>query len=304
MKNKYKILLFTLPIALLFGCTDEDKNPFPLDVLEQAAVLRTISFTSPAIINKSDPGSSDLVIEIEADDFQNNTRFESVDVFISFIDTFIDRENETETTLDDEDVSAAEVLVGNITASEFTAGGADGKPQYTLTINGTQAIDLLGLDSKFPQVDGGDIFRVRLAMKLNDGSVFSSDNVNGNVTGQFFSSGFRYDANVVCILATPPTGDWIIAGQDNFGDGWNGASITINIDGEEAGEFMVSAAQETENEETFTIPADAQSLTFVFNGGSFDEEISFQITAPSGNVVANVEPSPSIGEINLNLCNE
>ena len=303
MKNINKIFLCLTASLLIVGCEDEDKNPFPQSALEQGAVLRTISVTSPAIINKSNIAGSDLVLEIEADDFQNNTRFESMDVFVSFVDTFVDREGETSTTLDDEDISSTEELVSNIPGSAFTAA-ANGKPRYTLTVNGQQAVDLLNLTPNLDRVDGGDIFRVRLAMNLNDGSVFTNTNVGDNVTGQFFASPFRYDAQVVCILETPPTGDWSIAGQDSYGDGWNGASITVNVDGAPFYEFLVSEAQATDNTEIITIPANAQTLNFVYNSGAWDSEVSFQITAPSGNVVADVTPSPSAGEINLNLCNE
>ncbi|MDT7827947.1 hypothetical protein RQM65_04630 [Pricia sp. S334] len=300
MKNSSKTLLFLFSAILFFGCEDEEKNPFPRSALTQGAVLRTISYSSPAIVNKNDVAGSDIVIELEADDFQNNTRFASMDVYVSFADRFFDKDGTTDTTLDDEDISAGEELLLSVPASEFTAA-ENGKPRYTLTVNAQDVVDLLGLGPNLDRLDGGDIFRTRVAMILEDGSVFTSSNVGDNVTGQFFASPFRYEADVVCILATPPTGEWTIAGQDSYGDGWNGASITVNIDGESALEFVVDV---DENTESFTVPADAQSLNFVYNAGSFDGEVSFQITAPSGNVVADVVPSPSAGEINLNLCQE
>jgi len=300
MKNSSKTLLFLFSAILFFGCEDEEKNPFPRSALTQGAVLRTISYSSPAIVNKNDVAGSDIVIELEADDFQNNTRFASMDVYVSFADRFFDKDGTTDTTLDDEDISVGEELLLSVPASEFTAA-ENGKPRYTLTVNAQDVVDLLGLGPNLDRLDGGDIFRTRVAMILEDGSVFTSSNVGDNVTGQFFAAPFRYEADVVCILATPPTGEWTIAGQDSYGDGWNGASITVNIDGESALEFVVDV---DENTESFTVPADAQSLNFVYNAGSFDGEVSFQITAPSGNVVADVVPSPSAGEINLNLCQE
>lgn len=303
MKNLNRTFLYLLTLALLIACEDEEKNPFPLDILEQGAVLRTISQSNPTIVNKSNPAGSDIAIEVEADDFQNGTRFESMNIYLSFVDSFVDTEMETETDQDDEDISTVEELFMSVPAGSFSEG-PDGKPRYNITVNGQEAIDLLNLNSSVEQIDGGDIFRVRLEMILNDGSVFTSTNVNTNVTGQFFAAPFRYDASVVCILATPPTGEWMIAGQDSFGDGWNGASITVNIDGAVAAEFLVSGEQGTANSMTFNVPDDAQSLSLVYNPGDFDSENSFQITAPSGNVVADVAPSPTAGEINLNLCNE
>ncbi|WP_373516546.1 hypothetical protein, partial [Pricia sp.] len=151
MKNIYKTILFSFSVVLFFGCEDEDKNPFPRAELTQGAVLRTISVSNPAIVNKSDIPGSDIVLELEADDFQNNTRFESMDVFVSYVDRFFDREGVTETTLDDEDISIPEEMLLSVPASAFTST-ENGKPRYTLTVNGQDAVDLLGLTPNLEKV--------------------------------------------------------------------------------------------------------------------------------------------------------
>ena len=316
MKNINKIFFSFLSLAVLIGCEDEDKNPFPLNVVEQAAVLRTISVSDVTTINKSNPGESTIVIEVEADDFQNSTRFESMDVFVSLVDTFVDREGETTTTLDDEDASVADKLLINIPAADFVAGGLDNKPRYTVSVNGQDVIDLL--DPDLPRVDGGDIFRIRLAMNLNDGAVFTSTNVNGNVTGQFFASGFRYDGTVVCELP-PPAGDYRIDMQDTYGDGWQttsgsgGPGITVTLSNGDVIEFGLCSPYETldfdctpgtsQGSTTVTIPAGLESAVWNFPGDNWGE-IEFQIYAPSGNLIASYEAGSPAGPIPLNLCNE
>ncbi|WP_437371826.1 hypothetical protein [Maribacter litoralis] len=316
MKNINKILLCSLSLAIFWGCEDEDKNPFPLSALEQAAVLRTITPPDVTTINKSNPSESTITLVVEADDFQDNTRFESMDIFVSLVDTFIDVDQETSTTFDDEDASVDDMLLLNVPASSFIAGGEDGKPQYTVVVNGQDVIDLLNPD--LTRVDGGDIFRIRLGMNLNDGSVFTSTNVNGNVTGQFFSSPFRYDATVVCILP-PPAGEYRIDMQDSFGDGWQtttndgGPGITVTLSNGEIIEFGLCTPYEAspfdctvgleQGSTTVTLPEGLESAVWNFPGDNWGE-ISFQIYAPSGNLIASYEPGSPAGPIPLNLCNE
>ena len=319
MKKINKLFLFLPLLVLIFGCEDEDKNPFPLDILEQAAVLRTIDQVSPANINKNDPGSSEFFVEVEADDFQNNTRFSSMEVYISLVDNFVDRDGETETELDDEDISISDVLFTTVSASEFTISSESGKPRYTVSFTGAEAISALEIGDNLPRVDGGDIIRVRLAMILEDGSVYTSTNVNGNVTGQFFASGFRYDNTVVCVLPSPPAGDYTLVMQDSYGDGWQtsngsgGPGITITLSNGEILEAGLCSAYETTYDctagdgfagtTTVTIPEGLTSADWYFPG-DFYAEISFQIYAPSGNLIASYAVGSGEGLIPLNLCNE
>lgn len=318
MKKINKLFLI-LPALLIFAaCTDEDKNPFPLDALKQAAVLRTIDVVSPRNINKSAPAGSDFFVEVEADDFQGGTRFASMEVYLSLLDNFVDLEGETETELDDENISIPDVLFTTIPASEFTISSESGKPRYTLNINGADAISTLNIGDNLPRVDGGDIIRVRLAMILEDGSVYTSSNVNGNVTGQFFASGFQYDNTVVCILDSPPAGDYTVVMQDSYGDGWQtstgsgGPGITVTLsNGDEIQVGLCSGSaspydcinEPSAGTDTVTIPEGLTSADWFFPG-DFYGEISFQIFAPSGNLIASYEAGSAAGPIPLNLCNE
>lgn len=319
MKKLNKLFLYLPLLVFVLGCEDEDKNPFPLNILEQAAVLRTIDQVSPANINKNDPSSSEFFVEVEADDFQDNTRFSSMEVYLSLVDNFVDTDNETETTLDDEDISISDVLYTTVSASEFTISSESGKPRYTLTINGSDAISTLNIGDNLPSLDGGDIIRVRLAMILNDGSVYTSTNVNGNVTGQFFASSFRYDNTVVCVLDSPPAGDYTLVMADSYGDGWQtstsggGPGITITLSNGDVLEVGLCSSYETTYDctegdgyagtTTVTIPEGLTSADWYFPGDYWGE-ISFQIYAPSGNLIASYAAGSSAGLIPLNLCNE
>ncbi|QKX03754.1 hypothetical protein HN014_02085 [Aquimarina sp. TRL1] len=198
MKNIYKYLFIAISIVIITSCEDEDKNPFPANELDSSAVLRTLNIINTEV-DINNISASNISIEVEADDFLNNSRFESVDVFVSFVDAFVDKDGDlTPTPDDDDDISKEDVLVRNIPASEFSAGD-NGKPKKVISVAASEAIDLLGLNSEIPKIDGGDIFRIRLAIKLNNGDIYTSTNLNTNVAGGlFFNSPFRYDGNVVC----------------------------------------------------------------------------------------------------------
>lgn len=319
MKKINKLFLILPALLILAACTDEDKNPFPLDALEQAAVLRTIEVVSPRNINKSAPAGSEFFVEVEADDFQGGTRFASMEVYLSLLDNFVDLEGETETELDDIDISIPDVLFTTVPASEFTTSTESGKPRYRLEINGADAISTLNIGDNLPRVDGGDIIRVRLAMILEDGSVFTSSNVNGNVTGQFFASGFQYDNTIVCILDSPPAGDYTVVMQDSYGDGWQtstgngGPGITVTLSNGDEIQVGLCSPYETSSYPCIdeasagtaivTIPEGLTSADWFFPG-DFYGEISFQIFAPSGNLIASYEAGSAAGPIPLNLCNE
>lgn len=72
--------------------------------------------------------------------------------------------------------------------------------------------------------------------------------------------------------------DYTLSGTDSWGDGWNGASIDIDVAGVTSN-FTVAAG--TFN--SVTIPSYTGDLvTFTFTGGIFDNEIGITLTGPDG----------------------
>lgn len=99
-------------------------------------------------------------------------------------------------------------------------------------------------------------------------------------------------------------GDWTITMQDSYGDGWNGASITVKYGSSEMDIDLDSFTTDggVNGEATVTIPAGTGSVKFFFNSGDWDSEVTFQITAPNGVEVGSGGPSPAVGEINIDAC--
>lgn len=93
-------------------------------------------------------------------------------------------------------------------------------------------------------------------------------------------------------------GDWVLDMQDSYGDGWNGASVTFEVDG--AGtDYMIAGSS---GQETITVPSGTASLKFFFNSGDWDSEITFQITAPNDVEVGSYGTSPAVGEFEIDAC--
>ena len=189
MKNIVKLIIVSMCI-IFTACEDEDKLPFETITEEvgTAGGLRTITIISPTIDLNNITGS-EFSVEVEEWDDQDGGLLESVDVFVQFQDQ----------TPDNGDSSVSEALIANIPASSFSVSGESGLPRAVISVGAQEAIDLMGLDPS-TDIDGGDVFRFRLSLNLTDGSVFSSGNLEGNITGVFFNSPFTYPANVVCDL--------------------------------------------------------------------------------------------------------
>ncbi|WP_193217978.1 MULTISPECIES: T9SS type A sorting domain-containing protein [unclassified Imperialibacter] len=98
-----------------------------------------------------------------------------------------------------------------------------------------------------------------------------------------------------------PTGDYVINFEDDYGDGWNGASIKVIIDGNES---LYTLDDGFEGSEVVSMPNGAVSLSFEFVSGDWDSEITFTIVNPAGSTISSEGLEPLPGPITLYLCAE
>lgn len=188
MKNILKIFSFCIGLSLLFtSCKEDEKLIFEsiTDNTITGGGLRTINIISPTI-DLNDIANSSYEVEVEEWDAMDGGLLESVDVFVQFFDN----------SPNNGDSSAGELLLKTIPASAFSNGPSN-LPRTIINVGGQEAADLFGLDVS-SEIDGGDIFSIRLGLNLTDGTVYTSTNLEGNITGVFFNSPFLYPANVVC----------------------------------------------------------------------------------------------------------
>ena len=75
--------------------------------------------------------------------------------------------------------------------------------------------------------------------------------------------------------------------QDTYGDGWNGASVDVNVNGNPTTSFGFTNGFSS-SDSLFTLTGDVVEFNFV--SGDWDTEISFQIYDPSGDTILNIFP--------------
>jgi len=75
---------------------------------------------------------------------------------------------------------------------------------------------------------------------------------------------------------------FVLEFTDSYGDGWNGASITINQDGILVGNYSL-ATGDSGNQTVMLCPN--ANVTLVFNSGNHDDECGFTLKDPFGNIL-------------------
>ncbi len=305
----YKFLKLSLAFLAIFSmisCEEETLFDEVRATTTSGAILRTLG-SVPNSYNLTDL-TSEFSISLEEQDASGGNNVEAVNLYISLIDN----------TEDNGETNTGEVLAASFT--EDTWGTTvNGNPQIDFAITLGDALTALGIAPE--DIDGGDEFVFRFEVALKDGRTFSSNDVSGTVAGSsFFRTPYAYRVLVVCVLPEVPSGTWRIDMQDAFGDGWqpttadgggpgvsvvlsNGTTIELGLctPYEDPGYDCVEG--DSSGSQDFDIPPGVETGQFIFNG-DFWGEMSFQIYAPSGNLVGDFPIGTPAGELSLNLCRE
>jgi len=290
-----KILIAILLFASVSSCEEVDNPIYDVfDGVTHGAVLRTLERVN-SNFNLFDPNSEWRVVVEEQDELKGGL-LSNVEVYVSFIDN----------KDDGIDNSKPETLIGTISSSEFTTS-SNGLPTTNIGYTLAEATSVLGLSGG--EYNGGDLFVFRLQANLTDGRNFSADDASGSLQGSYFKSPYQYEAGILCIPSVPFSGDYKIDMQDAYGDGWQGSHITVTIDGVSTeysipDKWMGGDPPFDARTEIVNVPDGTSTLLFEWTSGSYPGECTFQIYAPSGNLIAKGGPSPIDGEIALNLCDE
>ncbi len=295
IKSKY--LLFVGFVALLAtACSESDKviDQITGDVT-RGAVLRQVEVIANSVAidasNNTLVDGEQFAVMLEYQDTEDGALLQDMNVYVGYVDN----------TDDGADNSVAESLFETVPASAFSTGDR-GLPVLTYMISAQEMQSSVGLSNDQLGL-GGDNFTVRFELILTDGRTFSVENNSGTITGNYFRSPFLNSINVVCSPSKPTAGTWIFETVDSYGDGWNGASLAVVIDGADAGSIVNSGATGTDPEVfELEVPTGSSTISIIFNGGDWDSEITYSITSANGNVVASGGPSPSIGVELLDYC--
>ncbi|APA64932.1 MAG: hypothetical protein ABJO28_01570 [Maribacter dokdonensis] len=286
MKINNKILGAILGVStlLISSCDDGDKViDTVFDETTRGAVLRTIE--ADGIFDRFDT-STTYGFTFEEQDYEDGDLLEKVDLYISFEDN---TEANGDSTVD-------EILIETFLPADFT-DGEFGLPRASYETTLANALSQLGLvEGDF---DGGDAIQFRLILTLTDGRTFTNDDSTGTITGSFFNAPYFYAPIIKCIPPAPVAGEYTIEMEDSYGDGWNGASIDVVIDGVETSYTLDSGAA---GSQTFTVPEGTAEFTLAFSSGDWDGEITYEIIAPTGELALSDGPTPAVGVQTLNIC--
>lgn len=277
-----KKLISLFSIALIaISCTEGDNAvDYVLDNFQTGAVLRTISIDPTAgnwkgEYNVFDLPGSVFKVEIEEHDKENGGLFKDVEVFVSY--------------------AGNEALLKTMQPGEFTTGPT-GLPRASLEVSLGDALSALSLSGS--DVDGGQAVNIRLQLNLTNGSSYTAKDAASSLTGSYFNSPYQYNKIIKCIPTAPVAGEYTLVMNDSYGDGWNGASLTVTIDGT-ATDYSVTSAQGASNTETFTVPEGTSTFTIAYNSGAWDSEVTYTISHDNGagkvQTALAEGPNPTIG---------
>ena len=268
-KQLNKIVLLLLSVVVLSSCDSDDKAINQVfDGVEYGAVLRKLEIVS-ASYNLTDLNSA-FTITVEEQDEEYGALLSEVDVYVSR--------------------SGNEAMAFSVPASAFTIGDK-GLPVTTISVTLGQALTALGLGSNY---DVGDVYGIRLSLKLTDGREFSAASASGSLQGSYFASPFYYTAPILC---TPKPGDYVVDMQDSYGDGWQGDGIKVTFDGGPRDAEVVyidmlssydggpGCCSWTDSSETLNVSVGTEGFAWEYMGDSYPGEVSFQIYAPDGSLL-------------------
>jgi hypothetical protein len=289
------IIVQALIVLIAVSCSESNKVVDQItDNVTRGAVLRQLEvFSNSVAINSATNVLEDgeqFSVLLEYQDQEDGSLLSTMDVYVAFNDN----------TDDNGDNTKSEILLETIEASAFSAGDR-GFPQYTYTVSATAMQNALSLANDGIGF-GGDQFTIRFALNLTDGRTFSAENNSGTITGSYFASPFLNRITVVCAPSVPTAGTWTFVTNDSYGDGWNGASLSVVIDG---GDIQsISNVDGGPNEQIFTleVPEGTQTISIKYVSGAWDEEVTFTVTSANGNDVAVAGPNPPAGSELLDYC--
>jgi hypothetical protein len=286
-KQINKIVLLLLSVIVISSCESDDKSIDQVFAgVEYGAVLRKLEITSGSY-NLSDLNSAFSVV-VEEQDEEYGALLSEVDVYVSG------------------GQASGEAMVKTIPASAFTIGDK-GLPVTEISVTLGEALTALGLGTNYGV---GDVFGIRLSLKLTDGREFSAASASGSLQGSYFSSPFFYTSAILC---TPKPGDYVVDMQDSYGDGWQGDGIKVTFDGGPRNAEVVyidmlssysggpACCGWTDSTETLNVPAGTEGFAWEYTGDSYPGEVSFQIYAPDGSLLLSAS-NPSPGSLTILNC--
>ncbi len=254
------IALFACSLAF-FSCEDEDKKPINLLQLEDSKSPFVRIIVEEPIVAAGDIATSSL-----------NGTVDALDKNVASWELSVSRES-------------GGTVSDTISLTTVTNFPSD------ISIPYTEIASSLGITTD--EIAGGDFIRFLGTATGTDGTVVTFDNFSPNVTGQPEQ---RQAFNFIVLIKCSPISDATVAGtwniemEDSFGDGWDGAFVTFEIDGVATNYTFTAGASASFVVE---VPENTTSLVISYTSGAFEEEHTYTIQTPDGDVRGPFGPNPA-----------
>ncbi|UJH66499.1 hypothetical protein [Allomuricauda sp. SCSIO 65647] len=251
--NKFIICLLLVPIAFI-SCKDEDKDPFTVaeDETNIAPWVRIKDFQSVVAAGDIASSSFDATVDVVRDNVA------SWDVTVS--------------------LESGGTTIDPVPLTSITSFPAD------ISIPYTDIASLLGITTD--DMNGGDFIRFLGTTTATDGRVYTFENYSASITGQPEQlQALNFIVLVKCSPISDATisGTWTLEMEDSFGDGWDGAFVTFEVDGVSTN-YTISAGQGGAATHVIDVPAGTSELIISYTSGSFEEEHSYTVETPDGDI--------------------
>lgn len=125
-----------------------------------------------------------------------------------------------------------------------------------------------------------------------------------NINGALRLRGGSFTSNNLAVLNSTAAGTgslteianlcaYSLVMSDTYGDGWNGGTVRVEIDGETYGTFN---AEGTGSTVTINIP-NGSSYELIYTAGLYEDENSYTFSDPTPNVLFTDGPNPATGSV-------
>ncbi|TVP42896.1 MAG: hypothetical protein EA341_19090 [Mongoliibacter sp.] len=198
--KKISLGIFVVLLAFVSSCRDFIEPNVPYSEFDTALYLRTIrsAESNSLTFNFFDLQSSRFNVTLEAVDAEEGTTVESIEVRVRH--RRLIPGVGLEFTPAPSGGQRQEVTVATISGSDFTQSPDNRFKRVVADIPASAMIQALGLTAD--EIEGGDVFEVRLYATDRFGRVFGPDNRSSDVAGGvFYDSPFLYNIDVICPLA-------------------------------------------------------------------------------------------------------
>ncbi|NAS11170.1 hypothetical protein [Poritiphilus flavus] len=264
MKITIKSIIVLLIGAIAFmSCDDEDKKPLNLLGGDETKAPYVRIIVEEPIVAQGDIASSSLNATVSA--LNNNVA-------------------SWELSVSRESGGVASDTVSLTTITSFPS---------EISIPYTDVAAALGISTD--DILGGDFIRFLGTATGTDGSVFTFDNFTASITGQPEQrQAFNFIVLIKCSPISDATvpGTWIVEMEDLYGDGWDGAFLTFEIDGVGT-DYTITAGQGDAATHIIEVPEGTTSLVIAYTSGAFEEEHVYTVQTPDGDVRGPFGPNPA-----------